>query len=167
MAGGLLRAATSFAPTFVTSPAGRAALYLAVDILLGLALTSFYRTASVSFPGAVGLTLALAGLIIVRLSQALSSSVLYAAAALTTAVGVLVLGATLWQRRIVQAWVPGALIVSIVLGSVGTAVGGAAVALVLSGVAFGLAFAAIGRAMWLAEEQFDEPSDSQRMGSRS
>jgi hypothetical protein len=111
--------------------------------------------------------LALAGLIIARLSQALSSSVLYAAAALTTAGGVLVLGATLRQRRIVLAWVPGASIVSMVVGSVGTAVGGAAVALVLSGVAFGLAFAAIGRAMWLAEEQFNEPSESQRMGSRS
>ena len=140
--------AASFAPTVVMSAAGRASLYLAVDICLGIALASFYRVANIRFTGTLGVTLALAGLLMVRLAEALSLSFLYPPAALATAVGVLVLSTTLWRGRIIPGWVPAAFIGSIVLGSVGTLVAGAGVAVVASGVLFGVAFAALGYAMW-------------------
>jgi hypothetical protein len=42
--GGGLRAAASFAPTFITSVVVRESLYVIVDVCLGMSLASFFRS---------------------------------------------------------------------------------------------------------------------------
>jgi hypothetical protein len=142
--GGLLRVAAAFAPGVLTSPSARELLYLAVDVCLAVSLVSFYAIRRLRPAGVAGVTLALAGLAVVRLDRALPSGNLYPLAALAIAIGVIALSGSLWLERMIAGGVPLAFVLSTVLGIAGTAVSGASVLFVWSGVVFGGAFAVLG-----------------------
>lgn len=145
--GGLVRAAGSFAPTLVSSALAREALYFAVDVCLGACLASFYLVPTLKRTGRFGTTIALIGVIGVRLDRALWHGVVYAAAAFATAVGTLMLSMSLRDTRAIGAWVPALLALSIVLGAIGTLVSDVGLAFVASGVLFGAAFAGLARSI--------------------
>ncbi|HJZ75386.1 MAG TPA: hypothetical protein VKE51_26810 [Vicinamibacterales bacterium] len=145
-----MRAAASFAPTAVTSTVARESLYFAVDICLGACLTSFYLDPKLKRTGRLATTIALIGLLGVRLDRALWPGVVYAGAAFATAVGTLTLSASLGQTHAIGIWAPVFLAFSIVLGAIGTLVPGASLAFVVSGVLFGTAFTGLARAGWPA-----------------
>jgi hypothetical protein len=144
VAGGVLRAAASFAPAAVPSAFARESLFLAVDVCLAVSLLSFYWIRELGRAGVVGLTLALMGIALVRLDRALSFDNLYPLAAFATAIGVIAFSANLRSRRAISGWVPLAFMLSTLLGIAGTAVRGADALFVCSGVVFGAAFAALG-----------------------
>jgi hypothetical protein len=89
--GGALRAAVSFAPAVLTSAVFRESFFVAVDVCLATSLVSFYSIRELRPAGVVGLTLALAGIMAVRLDRALLFGNLYPLVALATAIGVMAL----------------------------------------------------------------------------
>ena len=98
------------------------------------------------------MTLALAGITVVRLDRALSSGNLYPVAALTTAIGVIVLSCRLWSVGMISGWIPLSFAVSMLLGIVGMTVTHANMLFVLSGVVFGVSFAAVGCMIWSSSD---------------
>src|SRR5678815_4216571 len=88
VAGGGLRIAASFAPAAL-SPAAARDLYATVDACLAASLVAFYSIRGLRRGGTVGLTMALAGIAVVRVGAALSVVRLYPAGALAVAIGVL------------------------------------------------------------------------------
>jgi hypothetical protein len=149
IAGGLLRALGSFAPGVIGSDVIRDALYLTIDVCLTLGVTAFYsclprRTGMAS----IGVGLALGGIAVIRLNRYVPRADLYPVGALAVACGVLLLSVSGWRAAQVRAWVPVAFILSTALGLVGTAVPGAGIAFVCSGVLFGIAFAVLGATTW-------------------
>ena len=143
-----MRAAASFAPTVVASEPARESLYFAVDVCLGACLASFYLIPTLKRTARWGTTIALIGVIGVRLDRVLAPGALYAGAAFATAVGTLILSASMRATRAIGVWVPASLALSIMLGAIGTLVNGAGVAFVASGVLFGAAFARLALAGW-------------------
>jgi hypothetical protein len=145
VSGGALRAIGSFAPMLIASESTRAELYLVIDICLVSGLLSIYAALrqGITAVGSVGFLVALSGLIATRTSAALSRIDLYAAFAAMVAVGILVLAFSAWRSARVAAWVPVTFALSLVMGSVGTFVAGAGPLFVLSGILFGVAFAAM------------------------
>lgn len=115
-------------------------MYFAVDICLGACVASFYLIPTLNRGARFGMTIALIGVVGVRLDRALSHGVLYAAAAFATAVGTLMLSTSLSETRAIGIWVPTLFALAIALGAIGTLVSGAGFALVASGVLFGAAF---------------------------
>jgi len=160
--GGVMRAAGSFAPTLLTSAFARESLYLAVDICLGACLASFYLIPTLKRSARVGTTIALIGVIGVRLDRALSHGVLYAAAAFATAVGTLTLSTSLREARAIGIWVPTFFALSIALGAIGTLVSGAGFAFVASGVLLGAAFAGLAPAGWPSSSFVESRGDTVR-----
>ena len=146
--GGALRAAASFAPAVLTSAVFRESLFVAVDVCLATSLVSFYSIRELRPAGVVGLTLALAGIMAVRLDRALLFGNLYPVAALATAIGVMALTSSLWAGRMISGWVPLAFARSMLLGIVGATVTDANSLFVWSGVVFGVAFAGLGCMIW-------------------
>jgi hypothetical protein len=119
-----------------------------VDICLGTCLASFYLIPTLKRAGRFATTIALIGVIGVRLDQALWHGDLYAAAAFATAVGTLMLSISLRETRAIGSWVPAFLARSLVLGAIGTLASGMGVAFVAAGVLFGAAFAGLAPAGW-------------------
>jgi hypothetical protein len=147
--GGMLRVAASFMPN-VDSDAARQLLYLLIDVLLLLGVLGFYelRYGDVGRSGAVGFLFALVGLSVVRSSRAIPGVDLYPMGALALALGLLTLGVSAWKVKTLALWVPVTLLASILAGFVGTFVADAGWLFVLSGVAFGVAFAGLGHTVW-------------------
>jgi hypothetical protein len=143
--GGGLRAIGSFAPTLVASNRSRTGLYVVIDLCLTAGLVSIYalRRHRMSAAGVIGFFVALVGLIATRASGALAPVDLYPLSAAAVAIGVFVLALGEWRARRVAAWIPVTFALSLVLGSLGTFVAGAAPLFVVSGVLFGGAFAAM------------------------
>src|SRR5262245_29331848 len=86
IAGGLLRAASSFAPVAIGSGFARESLYILVDVCLTVGLSGFYvqRSKSLGWPGAAGLAIALGGIATIRANRAISTVDLYPVGALAT-----------------------------------------------------------------------------------
>ena len=143
--GGGLRAAGSFAPALIASDRTRAGLYVTVDVCLAAGLLSVYmpRRRGMSAAGPVGFYLALAGLIATRISAAFTRVDLYPISAAAVAIGVMVLALSEWRAGRLAAWIPGAFALSLVVGSLGTFVAGAGSLFVVSGILFGVVFAAM------------------------
>ena len=152
--GGVLRAAASFAPN-LGSDAEQQVLYLTVDVFLILGLLGFFELQheDVGWIGTFGFLLALIGLVVVRSSRAISGVDLYPAGAFAVAGGLIVLTASASTAKTLKAWIPVTLLVSTLLGLVGTVLADAAWLLVVSGLTFGAAFAGLGRGMWVAARQ--------------
>jgi hypothetical protein len=151
IAGGLLRAAASFAPG-VGSDVERQLLYLVVDVLLLLGLLGFYalRHQDLGLTGALGFLLALFGIVIVRSRRAIPGLDLYPVGALAVAGGLIVMSVRAWSVKRLAVWVSLAFVVSAIVGVMGTVVSNAAWLFVVSGVLFGAAFAGLGREVWSA-----------------
>ena len=150
IAGGVLRAAAAFAPVVVGSDLQRESLYLVVDVCLALGLLAFYalNAERLGRRGAAGLALALLGIAAVRASRIISAVDLYPAAALATACGVILLAVSAWTANRLPTWVPVTLLLSTLVGIIGSVVGDASTLFVCSGVMFGVAFAALGFKTW-------------------
>ena len=150
--GGVLRAVASFAPSVLRSDIELQLLYFVVDVFLLLGVLGFYelRHDDIGRTGAVGFLVALVGLAVVRSSRAIPGVDLYPVGALAFAGGLLTLCVGAWRVQALAAWVPAALLASILAGLVGTSVEGAGWLFVLSGVAFGVAFVGLGLEVWSA-----------------
>jgi len=151
VAGGGLRIAASFAPAAL-SAAAAGGLYATVDACLAAGLIAFYAIPGLRRSGAYGLTMALAGLAVVRVGAALSKVGFYPAGALAVAIGLLALSSTLRADRLVPGWLPVAFGLSTLLGVAGSVVASADRLFVWSGVLFGAAFAALGLNVWKMTE---------------
>jgi hypothetical protein len=147
VAGGGLRIAASFAPAALSAAAARD-LYATVDACLAASLIAFYSIRGLRRSGAIGLTMALAGIAVVRMGAALSMVRLYPAGALAVAIGVVAFSSSLRADRRVPGWLPVAFGLSMLLGVAGSGVAGADRLFVLSGVLFGVAFAGLGVHVW-------------------
>ena len=150
IAGGVLRAAASFAPAVIGSDLQRESLYFLVDVCLTLGLLAFYALNAVELGrrGAAGLALALVGIAVVRVNRVISGVDLYPVGALTTACGVILLAVSAWVANKLPAWVPVTLLLSTFVGLVGIVIEDASTLFVSSGVMFGVAFAALGFEIW-------------------
>ena len=153
IAGGLLRAAGSFAPVVVASDLARESLYIVIDVCLTVGLVGFYaqRSKRVGWSGAAGFALALVGIVTVRANRAIATVDLYPAGALAIACGVIVVSTSAWVVRTTPGWVPVAFVLSTFVGITGSVVQGASALFVWSGVIFGIAFAGLGFEMWTSQ----------------
>lgn len=145
VAGGGLRAAGSFAPALIASDDVRTWLYVAIDISLAVGLLSIYitRRHRMRAAGTIGSFLALGGLVAGRISPAVSDLNLYPVTASAVVIGVWVLAFSEWRMKRMVAWIPLSFAVSLLVGSIGTFVSGTGALLILSGILFGGAFAAM------------------------
>ena len=152
IAGGVLRAAASFAPAVIGSDLQRESLYFVVDVCLTLGLLAFYALNAVELGrrGAAGLALALVGIAVVRVNRVISGVDLYPVGALTTACGVILLAVSAWVANKLPAWVPVTLLLSMFVGLVGSVIE-AGTLFIASGVMFGVAFAALGLKIWMSD----------------
>ena len=152
--GGLLRIAASFAPLLVRSNLARQSLYFAIDVCLTVGLVGFWWQGSKDFGrrGVIGLAMFLTGIATVRASAFISAVDVYPAGALITAAGVIVVSAGAWVVHRVSGWVPLAFVLSTLLGILGSLTSNNAAFLVWSGGMFGLAFAGVGRQMWIRSD---------------
>ena len=150
IAGGVLRAAASFAPALIGSDLQRESLYVVVDVCLTLGLLAFYalNAEELGRRGAAGLALALVGIAVVRSTRVISAVDLYPVGALATACGAILLAVTAWVANTLPAWVPVTLLLSTLVGVVGSVIKDAPALFVSSGVMFGVAFAALGFEIW-------------------
>lgn len=143
--GGGLRAAGSFAPALIASDDVRTWLYVAIDVGLAAGLLSIYvtRRHRIRVAGTIGSFLALGGLIAGRISPAVSDLNLYPVTAGAVVIGVWVLAFSEWRMERMAAWIPLTFAVSLVVGSIGTFASETGALLILSGILFGAAFAAM------------------------
>jgi hypothetical protein len=93
--------------------------------------------------GAIGFFLALGGLIATRASPALTRVDLYPETAAAVAIGVMTLAFSEWRSERLTWWIPPAFALSLAVGGIGTFVAGAGTLFIVSGVLFGVAFAAM------------------------
>ena len=147
VAGGGLRIAASFAPAALSAAAARG-LYATVDACLAASLIAFYSIPGLRRSGAYGLTMALAGIAVVRVGAALSVIRLYPAGALAVAIGGVALSSSLRADRLVPGWLPVAFGLSMLLGIAGSGIAGADQLFVWSGVLLGVGFAGLGLNVW-------------------
>ena len=145
---GVLRAASSFA--FGVSEVERQALYFIVDLLLLLGAFAAYAQnhETVGRWGAAGFLTTVVGILLVRSSRTLPGLDLYAAGALSVAIGWVLLSGAWWRTAKGPAFVPVLFVLSIVTGLVGQIVSRASL-FVASGVIFGAAVAGAGRQVLL------------------
>jgi hypothetical protein len=154
IAGGLLRAAASFAPMIISSDRGRESLYVVVDVCLAVGLIGWWtrRSAGLGRQGLFGLVLALAGIVAIRANHFISVVDLYPAGALAVALGMIVVSVSAWIVRTLPGWVPVMFLLSLLLGVVGSVVKDASVLFVCSGVMFGVAFVRVGVDTWVSAD---------------
>jgi hypothetical protein len=141
--GGALRAAGSFAPTFIASNDARVWLYAVTDVCLTAGLLSVYtsRRHHLRAVGSSGFFLALVGFIANWIVPAITHADVYPVTAAAIAIGVVMLSLSEWQAGTMAVWIPAAFVLSVMLGGVGMFVAGAGALFVMSGILFGGAFA--------------------------
>jgi len=140
--GGALRIADSFTAGLL-SPQALAALYFITDVLLlaGIAgLWAWHRVTLLA--GALGLGVAMLGLLIVRASAFGLGS--YQLGATVTLLGLTIYAVDALARRSTPPWAPLAWLIALALGVLGTAGFAPAAMTAAAGVAFGLGFVAAG-----------------------
>jgi hypothetical protein len=154
IAGGLLRAAASFAPMIISSDRGRESLYGVVDVCLAVGLLGWWtrRARGLGRQGLFGLVMALAGIVAIRANHFISVVDLYPAGALAVALGMIVVSVSAWIGQTLPGWVPVMFLVSLLLGVVGSEVKDAGVLFVCSGVMFGVAFVRVGVDTWVSAD---------------
>ena len=148
MLAGVLRVASSFASG--GSEIERQALYFIVDLLLLLGVFAAYAQnhEAVGRWGAAGFLTTVVGILLVRSSQTVPGLDLYPTAALSVAIGWVLLSLAWWRTAKGPAYVPVLFVLSIVTGLVGQIVSRASL-FVASGVIFGAAVAGAGRQVLL------------------
>jgi hypothetical protein len=144
--GGVLRVSGSFAPALVESDAARAWLYAVTDVCLMAGLLSLYLTRRhrMSAVGSIGLLLALGGLIANWIIPVITRVNVYPITAAAVAIGIVTLSFSEWQAGRMAAWIPAAFALSLVIGAIGMLVAGAGPLFIVSGILFGITFAAMG-----------------------
>jgi hypothetical protein len=154
IAGGLLRAAASFAPMAISSDRGRESLYVVVDVCLAVGLLGWWTRRAVGLrrQGVFGLVMALAGIVAIRANHFITLVDLYPAGALAVASGMIVVSVSAWIVHTLPGWVPVMFLLSLLLGVVGSVVKDASVLFVCSGVMFGVAFVRVGVDTWLSAD---------------
>jgi hypothetical protein len=152
IAGGILRAIGSFAPVAIGPDVSLDPLYFTIDACLAVGVTAFFfcLPTGTSWPASTGFVLTLMGIAVVRMNGHLSMADLYPGGALAITCGLVILSVSGWRAARLRAWVPAAFMLSLFLGVTATAVPGAGIAFVCAGVLFGIAFAALGAATWVA-----------------
>ena len=145
---GVLRAASSFA--FGVSEVERQALYFIVDLLLLLGAFAAYAQnhEAVGRSGAAGFLTTVVGILLVRSRHTVPGLDLYPTAALSVAIGWVLLSLAWWRTAKGPAFVPVLFALSIATGLVGQIVSRASLS-VASGVIFGAAVAGAGRQVLL------------------
>src|ERR1051325_738787 len=146
---GLLRAITSFIPEATPKVL---LFYLAVDLFLFFGVVGLYAFAVtdaklVPLLGTALMILAL--VVLIGRDLGVVSDNIYAGAAATFSVGLDLFAIHLLQTRKMPSWIAVAWIVSTILGPVGFFVSQLHVLFTISGLIFGIAFAAAGVMMWL------------------
>ena len=146
IAGGLLRAAGSFAPAAIATNGIRESLYVTIDVTLAVGLVALYTQLRKlgAWWSTAGFLLAIAGIIVIRTNRFVTSADLYPAGALAIACGIVLLTLDGWRHRLLAGWIPAAFVISTLVGVLATLIPGGSVLFVVSGVMFGLAFAGIG-----------------------
>ena len=144
MLAGVLRVASSFVSG--GSEVERQALYFIVDLLLLLGTFAAYTQnhEAVGRWGAAGFLTTVVGILLVRSSQTVPGLDLYPTAALSVAIGWVLLSLAWWRTAKGPAYVPVLFVLSIVTGLAGQIVSRASL-FVASGVIFGAAVAGAGR----------------------
>jgi hypothetical protein len=152
IAGGLLRAAASFAPALISSDLERQSLYVVVDVCLSAGLLAFWalRSEDLRKRGAAGVVIALTGIVTIRANRLMTAVDLYPAGALAIAFGMIVVSVSAWVVNKISVWVPLMFLLSTLVGVLGSVVRDASVLFVWSGVMFGVAFAGLGVEAWTA-----------------
>ena len=145
---GVLRTASSFFSG--GSEVERQALYFIVDLLLLLGVFAAYAQnhEAVGRWGAAGFLTTVVGILLVRSSQTVPGLDLYPTAALSVAIGWVLLSLAWWRTASGPTFVPALFVLSIVTGLVGQIVSRASL-FVASGVIFGAAVAGAGRQVLL------------------
>jgi hypothetical protein len=146
---GILRAVTSFVPE--TTP--RVLLvYLAVDLFLFFGVIGLYGfavTAAKLVP-LLGIALMIFSLmVLIGRDLGLASTGIYAKAAATFSVGLDLFAIHLLQTRKMPSWIPVAWLVTTIIGPLGFFIPQLRFLFAISGLIFGMAFAAAGVIMWL------------------
>ena len=146
---GSLRAVTSFIP----EAAPRVLLiYLAVDLFLFFGVIGLYGFVVEAFklvPLLATTLMILALVVLIGRDLGLASANIYAGAAVTFSLGLDLFAIHLLQTRKMPTWIPVAWLVSTVIGPIGFFIPQAHFLFTLSGLIFGMAFAAAGLVMWL------------------
>jgi hypothetical protein len=148
--GGVLRAASSFAPDVIASQTARELLYLVIDVCLLAGLVGVYwpQRRRTSVTGLSGFALAVIGLVLVRTRRAITTVDLYPAAAAAVAIGVTLLSFSEWTARRMAGWIPLALACSVAIGAISVAAPAWGALFVWSGVVFGIGFAGMCLSAW-------------------
>jgi hypothetical protein len=142
---GVLRATGSFASG--RSEVERQSLYFIVDLLLLLGVFAVYAQnhEAMRLWGAAGFLTTVVGILLVRSSRVIPDLDLYPVAALSVAVGWVLLSFAWWKTANGPAFVPPLFVLSVVTGLVGQMVPRAAALLIVSGVIFGTAMVGVGK----------------------
>jgi len=141
---GVLRATGSFASG--RSEVERQSLYFIVDLLLLLGVFAVYAQnhEAMRLWGAAGFLTTVVGILLVRSSRVIPDLDLYPVAALSVAVGWVLLSFA-WKTANGPAFVPPLFVLSVVTGLVGQMVPRAATLMIVSGVIFGTAMVGVGK----------------------
>ena len=146
---GILRAITSFIPE--DTPNVRL-VYLVVDLCLlagVIGLYGFVVRASKLVPLLGSALMILALVVLIGRDLGLASANIYAGAAATFSLGLDLFAIHLLQTRKMPSWIPVAWLVSTIVGPLGFFVSQLHFLFTLSGLIFGMSFAAAGVMMWL------------------
>lgn len=145
---GTLRAIASFIPVTATRIY---LLYFAIDLFLLLGVIGFFRAslAAAKLLGFVGFVIMfLAVLILIARDVGIFPKTVYAGAAGAFSLGLVLFAIQVLLTRKISVWMPIAWILSTIIGPVGFFVPSLSFLFVISGLLFGLAFAAAGVATW-------------------
>ena len=146
---GILRAITSFIPEATPKIL---LIYLAVDLFLFVGIIGLYAfavTAAKLIPLLGTALMILSLVILIGRDLGLASANTYAGAAATFSLGLDLFAINLLRTRKMPSWIPVAWIVSTIVGPVGFFVSQLHFLFAISGLVFGMAFAAAGVMMWL------------------
>jgi len=147
--GGILRTITSFIPEATPRVL---LIYLAVDLFLLFGIIGLYGfavRATKVIPLLGGILMILALVVLIGRDVGLASPNIYAGATATFSLGLDLFAIHLLQTRQMPSWIPVAWLVSTIVGPVGFFVSQLHFLFTISGLIFGIAFAAAGVMMWL------------------
>ena len=146
---GILRAITSFIPEATPRVL---LIYLAVDLFLLFGVVGLYGfvVGASRFLPLLGTALMILALVVlIGRDLGLASANIYVGAAATFSLGLDLFAIHLLQTRKMPSWIPVAWLVSTIVGPLGFFVSQLHFLFAISGLIFGMAFAAAGVMMWL------------------
>ena len=142
---GILRGFASFIPA-TTPDAALQLLYLLTDIFILLGIFALYGVGykDTGKLGFLGFLIAVAGLLVIRSSKAITGVDLYPAGWLIFSLGLIILGIRLWLANILPSWVVGLWSLSVLVGIIGYFVPSLDLLFVAAGLMFAIGYAAAG-----------------------